>query len=58
MSDLFLSVCESVQSRYRSKALLPLDMVQELVAAALGYGSLSAFNTNGANDLDILATCL
>jgi hypothetical protein len=55
MSDLFLSVCESVQSRYGSKELLPLDLVQQLVAAALGYGSLNAFNANGANDLDILA---
>jgi hypothetical protein len=34
---------------------LPLDLVQQLVAAALGYGSLNAFNATGANDLDILA---
>ena len=55
MSDLFLSICESVQSRYGAKELLPLDLVQQLVAAALGYSSLNAFNANGANDLDILA---
>ena len=57
MSDLFLSVCKSVQNRYSyglSKRLA-LDLVQQLVAAAFGYSSLDAFKSYGGNDLSVLA---